>query len=217
MSYSFQDPVKRFDGYVPTSFLEDTLRTLNQCYQRAYELAKKLYPWQVAHDYRPYLRRAEFEKEWPLVVQKYSELGAHCEYCQNYARNCWHALVTFGGVLLTQSLVDQKLKAVRRAMFRDGYARRNESFLFADMAPPAPMADAPLYAILSHEGTPDQARPLYADIIFPDPQGEIVARIELVKRFPDLFTTGKPIAEEVVADALDIGLRKDIKEERKSV
>ncbi len=164
MTSSSHDPVAIFDNDVPGGFLEASVRSLKDCYERAHRQCLRNYPREVAHDLRPYLRRAEFEKEWALVAESHS--GITCGFYTNVGRNCYHVRVQSGRVILTASFVDARVRAVRRAMFRDTYARRNETFLFADMAPTPPPEGAPLYAILMHDAaSDDQSALLYADVI----------------------------------------------------
>lgn len=217
MNNSYTSPVVAFDAVVPPEFLEYSVRSLLDCYRRGDEKSRSEYPREVAHDLRPILRRAEFEREWPLVVQNFPEMWA--EYQQNHAKNCYHALIHCGNVILTQSFVDPRCGTVRSAIFRETYARRNDAFLFADMAPPAPRPDAPLYAILMHDADPkDQSRPNLIHIVFPDQDSKIVARIDLMERFSYLFNDAEFAEVERVEDGdLDIGLRPDAGQERKSV
>lgn len=207
MHTTSNDPVVAFDAQIPEGFLEDTIRAILACYKRADDECRKLYPAPVGHDLRPHLRRAQIETEWAKVVAQYSALSS--EYCKNYARNCWHARITCGNIILTESFVDPRIGHVRPAIFRETYARLNQGFLFPDMAPPAPPAEAPLYALLMHDTTPkDQSRPTLMEIIFPDPEGNVVARINLMARYRDLFNQGGAVAEIQIPDeALDLSLQ----------
>ena len=215
MGESIKDAISMFDGEVPGEFLRDSLRCLKNCYKEAYQYCKTRYPWEVAHDYRPKRRRAEFEREWPLIASRFSNMT--WSYCPNAGKNCFHARIACGRVILTQSFVDPKVNTVRRAMFRDTYARPNYAYLFEGMGLPAPTPDSPLYAILMHDAAGgDQSNLCLAEIIFPDPTGKIVARIDLAKRFPDVFVEGETIAPEMVPDEVPVELIKIQKEQRKT-
>lgn len=205
-----------FDSQIPKGFLEDSVRCLMDCYRQSDKASTDTYPKPVAHDYRPGRRRADFEARWPLVAERYS--GMSTAYQPNHAGNCWHIEITCGSVIITQSFLDAKCKAVRHAVFRETLARRSENWLFADMAPSAPRPDAPLYAMLAHDVNPkDQSQPILVEVRFPDPSGEIVARIDLISRFPHLFTEVDSIPEVPIVDDLDMGFHEGVKEKRKSV
>jgi hypothetical protein len=212
MTISVENPLDVFRSAVSDEFMRDSIRCLKDCYKRAYEECRR-YPAEVAHDLRPMLRRAEFEDQWRFVVERH---GISCSFQPNAAKNCYHTLVLYGRVMLTASYVDHWVGTVRTAIFRNTYARANEGYLFPELVPLPPMPDAPLYALLVHDGAPGVLdRPCSAQVVFPDPDGKIVGRIDLVKRFPDLFVSDES-SEEVVDDSLDIELRDDL-EERKSV
>jgi hypothetical protein len=102
-------------------------------------------------------------------------------------------------------------------MFRDTYARGNQGYLFPDMAPAPPPQDAPLYAILMHDADPgDQSRLAVADVIFPDPEGQVVGRIHLVDRFPHLFVTEESDHVEMVEGEIEIELYPEVENREKS-
>jgi hypothetical protein len=212
---SMHDPISIFDAEIPSEFLRDTLRCLKNCYREAHKYCRLRYPWQVAHDHLAYRRRTEFEKEWPMVASKYSEMSSG--FFPNAAKNCFHTRIDCNRIVMTCSFVDQKLKTVRRAIFRDTYARSIYNYLFEEMKPPSPSAEASLYAILMHDAAgKGQSDLCVAKIIFPDPAGEIVASINLVDRFPDVFMDEKSAAPEVVDSELPIEIIDIPQENRKT-
>jgi hypothetical protein len=218
MGYSFVNPISVFDSQVPSSFIEASVRSLIDCYSRANDTVRKAFPEPVAHDLRPHLRRAEFEKEWELIAKQHPDIRA--EFCQNQAKNCWHLRITCGSVILTESLVDQRSRVVRRACFRETYARVNEGFLFPELAPPEPSTNSPLYAILTHDASArDQSAPSLIEIVFPGPSGEVVSTIDLRFRFRHLFSDGHAEAttEVRIDEKLDIGFHPGGRKKRKSV
>ena len=216
MSFSPYDPTGIFDLHISAAFLEDSVRCLFDSYQRVHQECKSRFPWQEAHDVRPILRRADFEYRWRMVAQRYS--GMIAEVASNNAKNCFHTRIKYGQVIITQSYVDAYVKTIRKADFRDGYARSDAAYLFPDMNPPAPAKSSPVYAVMMHDSDPmDPSRPHYVDIVFPNPLGgPFLARIKLAKRYPDLFAVPVVVAEEVVEDTLQPVLRKDAKQQRKS-
>lgn len=206
------NPIALFNQHVPAAFQEHTLRCLRQSYAQAYEHCDKEYPPEEAHDLRPHDRRAKFEAKWREIAKQFPELSATPE--RNKARNSHHTRVVCGPVVLTASAVDNPRTLVRKAAFRETYARDNQTYLFDSY--PAPKPGAALYAILIHgPAMHNQGEPYFADIVFPAPDCQsYVDRIPLFEKFRDIAAQSTlHLTEEIIPDEAQPRLRAGKREE----
>jgi hypothetical protein len=96
----------------------------------------------------------------------------------------------------------------REAIYREGYARNPQLYLFGEEEPP--QEDAPLYGIITHMALSgkDNDMPGFVDIVFPDEEYKVIlGHISLFVRFPGVVDAIATTAEETISDTLKAKLR----------
>lgn len=189
-------------------FLRDTLRLLATVYRGAHEDCRFSHAEPEAHDLYPHKRRAMLEGQLRELAKSYG-ITASAEH--NYGGTSNYTLLASDNILLTANAVDNPKTVIRRAVYRETYARAAQLKLFGEQPPRGDR----LYAILLHG--PDEsnrARPEFAHIVFPDESCKrYVYRINLFDKFSDLVSELWTIEEATVFDDLDIQIRQDIDEQ----
>lgn len=189
-------------------FLRDALRLLATVYRGAHEDCRFSHAEPEAHDLYPYKRRAMLEGQLRGLARSYG-ITASAE--RNHGGTSNYTLLASGNVLLTANAVEHPNTVIRRAVYRETYARAAQLKLFGEQPPRGDM----LYAILLHgPDISNRARPEFAHIVFPDESCKrYVARINLFDRFSDVVGELWTIEEATVFDDLDIRIRTDIEEQ----
>ncbi len=189
-------------------FLQDALSLLALVYRGAHGDCGFSHAEPEAHDLYPHKRRAMLEGQLRELARSHG-ITASAE--RNQAGTSNYTLLASNNVLLTANAVDNPNTIIRRAAYRETYARAAQLKLFGEEPPRGSV----LYAILLHG--PDmfnRARPEFAHIVFPDESCKrYVARINLFGRFSDLADDLWPVGEETVFDNLDIQIRDDAEEQ----
>ena len=199
---------QEFSAAYSDEFLQDAISLLALVYRGAYEDCRFSHAEPEAHDLYPHKRRAMLEGQLRELARSHG-VTASAERNQGGTSN--YTLLASNNVLLTANAVDSPNTIIRRAAYRETYARAAQLKLFGEEPPRGTV----LYAILLHG--PDvlnRARPEFAHIVFPDEScKKYVARINLLSRFSDLVDDLWPVGEETVFDSLNIQIRDDAKEQ----
>ena len=201
--------VQIFDASVSAEFLRDAVVTIQRGWQDSYEDSRDRYPWQIAHDRRPHERRAMIDQRLYHLAGRHP--GIHASIVPNRIQNSYHTQLRSGQVVLTQACVLSPDSLPRHAEYRETLARHPQralpSFSFVEEAPPA--AGTPLYALLVHGADElDPTRPGFVQVIIPNRRCTVVlAKIDLIRRFPDLAATLPGTGPEVIEDRLEIAVR----------
>ncbi len=214
---SYGDEIARqFLRAYSDDFLQDGIRLLHTAYRGSHEECRSSHAAPEAHDLYPHVRRARIEGQLRGLARMHG-ITASAE--RNHAGTSNYTLLTSGNVLLTANAVDHPNVIVRRAVFRETFARASQLKLFGDEEVPEQPSKGPLlYAILLHG--PDvlnRAVPEFAHIVFPDETcQQYAARINLFDRFRTLVDELRGVEEEVVADNLDVRIRPDAGEKNRN-
>jgi hypothetical protein len=110
--------------------------------------------------------------------------------------------------MLTQSLVEYEGLLPREAVYREGYARDPQLYLFGEKD--LPQEDASLYGIITHMpfSGKENGVPAFVDIVFPDEEYKVIlGRIPLLYRFPGIMDAIAATAQETIPDTLQAKLR----------
>ena len=198
---------------------QDILRLLANCYESAHQDCRLNHARPEAHDLYPHKRRAVIEGQLRELAGGYPEITAAAEL--NSKGTSFYTLLASGNVLLTANAVEHPNVIIRRAAYRETYARAAQLKLFGDgKQPPGqqPLDGFLLYAILLHGPDPlNEARPGFVHIVFPDEDcTQYVTRINLFDRHASLVSELFPIEEEAVLGEPDIRLRPSAKEHEQS-
>lgn len=203
--YSFDpyDPVGMFNACVPTGFQKGILRAVVSQYAKAYEHCHERFDSPTCDDVLPHYRRALIEEELGELARRFKEPGVLSR--QNDAHNCSHNVLLLGDhIAITQSKVDARMALPREAGFRASYARSPQmvfDFAREEEACMSVEAEPILYAIVVHAPSDLASRPLFVDIVFPDAAyQEIVGRVGLLEKFPDVTEHLEPATEEIAPE-----------------
>lgn len=202
----FREELERdFLAAYSDEFLQDAVRILAASYRGAHADCKMQFPAPEAHDLYPIVRRAMVEYQMRELAESYPEIAASAEL--NHGGTSYYTLLVSGSIFLTANAVENPNKTVRKAMYRETYARASQPNLFGE----PPEEGTILYGILLHG--PDElnkARPEFAHIAFPNKDcSDYVGRVDLFGRFPELVRELWSIEEEVIPDELDMGIRPE--------
>jgi hypothetical protein len=202
------------DAY-PDDFIEEAMRLHASEYRTAYDECAAFYPWEEAHDLRPHARRAKIEARIRDLANSYPGMAATVE--PNITKTNYHTRIVSKNVILTVNHVKHPNEMVRRAEFRNTYARSPQRDLFTEDAP-APEGGY-LYAILLHgESKRNPKRPDFMLIGFPDAECKsYIYQIDLfaIPRFKALANELWPVQAESIRDDLKLNLRSDAKKKKK--
>jgi hypothetical protein len=197
------NPVGMFNTCVPIGFQKEILKVVVSQYGKAYEHCQEHFDSGTCDDVLPYYRRAMIEEELGELARRFKKEGAVSRL--NDAHNCSHNVLLLGDrIAITQSKVDGRRALPREAGFRTSYAQSPQMvFEFAkDDNPCAGVeVESVLYGIVVHAPSEIPSCPLFVDIIFPDAAYEqIVDRIRLLEKFPDVAEHLEPLPEEIVPE-----------------
>jgi len=174
-----------FDENVPRDVLRTITETLIAVYPAAHRQAYEDYHWRLARDVIPTTRRVGIDSALKFLAERFT--GVDVEIGRNAAKNCRHARVHIGRVVLTVSAVANRNELVREAIFRQRYAQDCQlSFAWAEVDElPVDDADADLYALLLHVPHDSQRLPESLVIQFPnhDCSAYLGDPIDLLVRF----------------------------------
>lgn len=195
----------------PEEFLRNLLRLISEVYVEAYEECQSSYPIPEAHDLRSHMRRAKLEYQVRELVRNFPDIVAEVE--KNKKKTSFYTKLKNKRVVLTISAVNHPNTIVRRAEFRETYARNAQLSLFDPE--PVPPPDALLYAILLHgPDSLEPSRPGFINVVFPNKNCKAyVGSIDLMLKFNTLTTEIWSVKEEIVKDELSIKLREDAKQQ----
>lgn len=184
-------------------FLQDVLRILASAYRGAFADCRSQFPVPEAHDLYPIVRRAMIEHQLREITNDYPEIRASAEL--NHGGTSFYTLLSSGNVYLTANAVEHRNKPVRKAMFRETYARVSQPNLFGE----PPEEGTVLYGLLLHGADElNKARPEFVHIAVPNKDcSEYLARVDLFDRFPKPVNDLWSIDEEEIPDELDMGIR----------
>ena len=215
MSTSAEELTRTFWAAFPADFIEDLMRLLASEYRTAKIECDTFYPDEEAHDLCPHVRRAKIECRVRELASAFPGITATAE--PNAAGTSYHTRVVSHGVTLVINHVAQPTDMVRRAEFRNTYARLAQGSLFEPDEPPP--QDGMLFAILLHGASKrDPRRPDFVQVAFPDAECKhYIHRIDLfaIPRFKSLANELWPARVEEVEDDLDMGLRSDAKKKNR--
>ena len=133
-------------------------------------------------------RRAIFETNLKRVGQRFKPNGAEATTEMNAKKTSRFSLVRFGAVYVTAARSNSYTNMPRAAKYRTNLFKSCQGSLFPIEAEQG-NDDASLYAILLHgapakkkrpEDPTNLAFPSFAQIVFPDQTGKIIARIDLL-------------------------------------
>ncbi len=193
------------DASLSRAFQVALLRCVLGTYRDTDEDCRTKYSWQIAHDLRGHLRRANLDTNLAMLAGRYPGVTASHE--PNGKSNCYHTRLRAGRVVLTASAVPTPYSLPRDAEFRSTLARSPQmAFDFGPQQSP-PAEDAPLYVLLLHgPGEEDQAMPCFVHLAVPDEDCSVIlARINLFARFASLPEL-RPVTQ-VEDTNRDLGLR----------
>lgn len=186
----FNLPSKLYREHIPPEFNRKTLKCLVASCKQAKEHCNKYFPRPEARDLRGHYCRAIFEAEWRKVAAKTNGLTGSAQL--NSRGTYYHTRIQCGTVILTSSQVPHPHSLVRRAEFRQGYARDTQLWLWSgDDVPDAtpPNDDDPVYAILLYGLDGKRESPAFAHVVFPDNTcSRYVDRIDLMEENSALMT-----------------------------
>jgi len=199
-------PVEMFDAFVPKKVQVALATGIVREYRLAKMSCETEHQPPECDDLLPFFRRACIESMLCEIARVHPEVRIVTR--SNKSKNCSHRVLACGRVLLTQSLVEREGMLPREAEYRKGYARDPQYLLFEREDPPA--QDASLYGIVTHMplSQRDSGIPAFVDILFPDPNYQVVGRISLLTRFPDVLGLAASSEPEAIPDALEAKLRE---------
>lgn len=206
LQFSPYKPVEMFDAFVPQGLQLSLVEGVVKEYQHAKVWCETEFRLPESYDVLPHFRRACIESMLCEIVKHYPDIRITTR--ANARRNCSHRLLCCGRVMLTQSLVDRDGALPREAVYREGYARDPQLYLFGEQE--APEEDAPLYGIITHMplSGKDDGLPGFVDIVFPDEEYRLIlGRISLLDRFPGVVDAIAATAQEIIPDNLEAKLR----------
>ena len=195
-----------FHAAYSDDFLRDSLRVLASSYRGAHADCRMQYPAPEAHDLYPIVRRAMVEYQLRQLVQNYyPEISASAEL--NHGGTSYYTLLASNNVFLTAHAVEQPNRTVRKAMYRETYARASQPNLFGE----PPEEGTILYGVLLHGPEElNKTRPEFAHVAFPNKDcSDYVGRIDLFGRFPELVNELWSFEEEEIPDELDMGIKPE--------
>ena len=192
-----RDPVTMFNALTTDAVQLELCRQIHTQYAVAAEYCYDTFLDAEARDVLPYYRRACIESALVDCLAKHDNLEVIA--ATNIMRNWAHrAIVVSDRVLITHSSVTNRRELPRKALFRQGYARSGQMYLFEDDRPPDPDPSMYLYAIITHCPSGAIKTPEFIDIVFPDEGYEkVIDTIPLLNKFPQV---GRVETEEIKDD-----------------
>lgn len=192
-----RDPVTMFNALTPDSVQFELGRQIHTQYEIAAEYCYETFLDAEARDVLPYYRRACIESALVDGLAKHNNLKVIT--ATNIIRNWAHrAIIVSDKVLITHSSVSNRKELPRKALFRRGYARSGQMYLFDDDRPPSPDPSMYLFAIITHSSSDAIKTPEFIDIVFPDENYEkVIDTIPLLNKFPQI---GHVETEEIKDD-----------------
>ena len=198
-----RDPVTMFDALTANAIQLEICKQVYAQYAVAFEHCDETFLEAEAKNILPYYRRGKIESALVDCLAKYDNLQVVA--ATNIIKNWAHRTIKVSGrVLITHSSVSNREELPRQSLFRKGYARSGQMYLFEDDCPPEPDPSMYLYAIITHCPSAAIKTPEFIDIVFPDENYEkIIGTIRLLDKFPQV---GQVKTEEI-SDALSVDIR----------
>jgi hypothetical protein len=208
-----RDPVMMFNAITPDAVQLELCKQIHTQYAVAAEHCYDVFLDAEARDVLPYYRRACIESALVDCLAKYNNFKVIA--ATNIIKNWAHrAIIASDRVLITHSSVNNRTELPRKALFRQGYARSAQMYLFEDDRPPDPDPSMYLYAIITHCPSGAIKTPEFIDIVFPDENYEkAIATIPLLTKFPQV---GRVDTEEIKDDLKLKETEIRLKEKRKA-
>jgi len=181
-----RDPVTMFNTLTPEGVQIEICRQVHTQYNLAAEHCYDTFLDAEARDILPYYRRAGIECVLVDCLTKYDKVKVIT--ATNIIKNWAHrAIIISNRILVTHSSVSNRRELPRKALFRKGYARSGQMYLFDDDRPPDPDPSMYLYAIITHCPSGAIKTPEFIDIVFPDENYEkVIDTIPLLNKFPQV-------------------------------
>jgi len=206
IQFSPYKPVEMFDAFVDKSLQLTIVEGVVREYQNAKMWCETEFRFPESADVLAHYRRACIESLLCELAKQHPEFRITTRV--NARRNCSHRLVCCGRVILTQSLVEHEGLLPREAVYREGYARDPQLYLFVEKD--LPQEDVSLYGIITHMplSGKENGVPAFVDIVFPDEEYKVIlGRIPLLDRFPRVMGAIAATAQETIPDTLQAKLR----------
>lgn len=204
-----RDPVTMFNALTSDAVQLDVCRQIHTQYAVAADYCYDTFLSAEARDVLPYYRRACIESALVDCLEKHD--GLEVIAATNILRNWAHrAIMVSDRVLITHSSVSNRRELPRQALFRQGYARSGQMYLFEDDRPLDPDPSMYLYAIITHYPSSAIRTPQFIDIVFPDENYEkVIDKIELLTKFPEVSRVEtEEIQDDLKLREVEIRLRE---------
>jgi hypothetical protein len=182
-----------FQQEVPRDVIAEIVRLVMRCYDWSGRFAEQRWGRPEERDALAVLRRAEIETQLTALRAKFRErVGVH--KVLNSRRTASHTEIYCGGVVLTQSKVEDERGPIREAHFRRTLAKRSQLNLrlFGDVPDPSEEAIW-LWACVVHQPSDDVRRPAFLRVAFPYEDGEWENSLNLFELVPEALTPERRI------------------------
>jgi hypothetical protein len=169
-----------FRQEVPADVTAEIAAVVARCYAWSGSFAEQRWGRAEEHDTLATVRRAEIETQLTALRAKFrGVLGV--QKVLNSRRTASHTEVYCGGVVITQSKVEDEHGPIRDAHFRRTLAKRSQLnlHLFDDVPDPSDGAIW-LWACFVHQPSDDVRRPAFLKVAFPYADGVWEQSINLV-------------------------------------
>lgn len=208
-----RDPVTMFNTLTPKVVQLEICKQVHTQYTLSAEHCYDTFLDAEARDVLPYYRRAGIECVLVDSLAKHDNVKVIA--ATNIMKNWAHrAIIISDRILITHSSVSNRKELPRKALFRKGYARSGQMYLFDDDRPPDPDPSMYLYAIITHCPSGAIKTPDFIDIVFPDENYEkVIDTIPLLNKFPQV---GQVETEEIKDDLKLKQAEVRLKEKRKA-
>lgn len=188
-----------FRQEVPLQVLAEVLGIHLRSYAWSASFAEQRWGRAEEHDALAVLRRAEIETQLTALRAKFRGLVG-VQKVLNNRRTASHTEVYCGGVVLTQSKVEDELGPIRDAHFRRTLAKRSQMNLglFGEVPDPSDGA-VWLWACIVHQPSDDVSRPAFLRIAFPYPDGQWEQSLNLYELVPDAVIQVRRVEQPIEA------------------
>jgi hypothetical protein len=189
-----------FNALTSDAIQLDICKQIYAQYRAAFEHCDEAFLEAEARNVLPYYRRGRIESAFVDALDKYDNVQVIA--ATNIIKNWAHRAITVSGrILITHSSVSTREELPRKALFRKGYARSGQMYLFEDDCFPVPDPSLYLYAIITHCPSAAIKTPEFINIVFPDENYEmIIDSIPLLDKFPQVAQ----VPTEEISDALTL-------------
>jgi hypothetical protein len=189
---------KRFLRLFPSAFLVDLVRQITTAYPAADGATDSL----DAH----IRRNVAGVQRWGIIESHLNRLaeeyGVEAEWLPNSTGSAYHVELRSEEYLLTVAKTDERGRLPREAEYRTTLLAESQLRLFAEPNP----TGTHILGIVVHGPDEDGCGPNFIDVLFPDPDGQIVDRFDLLS-FARVQSANE-LEEEVVEDAAQPEIRR---------